>query len=454
MKFLRSLLSVALAFLIVILGLVVWANYSAYREEQQALATPSPTLPPYDAELFTTPPVSEPTEAPVVAPENAVSFTIAFAGDVVCHTGLNSEAETDSGYDYSPILNASSDYLSSADFAVCTSLETTFPSTSEYTGYPKYKSPKELAAGLASAGLDLISTSSEHCMDSDLSGLAETLDTLDANALDHVGTYRSVDERNETGGVVVENINGVNVAFLSYTFGVNDVDLSDSDYAVNILFSDYLTSLDDIDYPRIEGDMAIAKALGTDLIVVLMHWGYEYYTEPVPYQEEIADTLFSLGADIIVGGHSHVPGPMEIRKVVDSNGEEKTGFLCYSLGNYISCQDDKYTTLTAILNLEIEKDLDTGNTYLKNVSYAPLFMVDLNDYDVFDAGWRYRLWDLNGAISAYEGGDDMGVINTGLYDALKQGLNDLHTLLGSQYDMFSADYVPNLVGEMPAPEAD
>lgn len=454
MKFLRSLLSAALAILIVILGVVVWANYSAYKDEQEALATPTPTLPPYDSELFTDPtPVVQPTEAPVDAPENAIGFTLAYAGDIVCHSGLNTEADTGAGYDYTTILAGSSNYVSNADYSVCC-LETTFPETSDYTGYPQFKSPKSLATSLRDVGFDLISTASNHCMDSYQAGLIATLDTLDANGLDHVGTYRTQEERDANNGIVVKDINGISVAFLAFTYGTNGIPVTGFEYAANIFYNDYVTTLSDINYDLLENDMAAARALNTDLIVVFMHWGYEYFTEPVDYQYELADLMFSLGADIILGGHVHVPEPMEVRTVTDIDGNEKTGYICYCLGNYISCQDDRYTNLTAIVDLEIEKNLDSGDTYLKNVSYAPMFMVDLNDYDVYGADWRYRLWDLNAAIQAYEGGNNMGVINDSLYSALKQGLDDIHSIFGSQFDMYSADYSPNLVGEMPAPAAE
>ncbi len=453
MKFLKVILSVVLAALVVVLGLVVWGNYDLYRQEQAAIEAelnPPEEWEPSEDPLAEENQVQE-SDEPVEVPENTTSMTLAYCGDIVAHSGLNSEAQTDSGYDYTTLMGGASGYVSAADYAVCC-LETTFPETTDYAGYPMFKSPKEWATSLSTLGFDMISTASNHCMDSYQSGLNATLDVLDENGLDHVGTYRSQEERDENNGIVVKEINGISIAFLAYTYGTNGIPVTGFEYAVNIFYNDYLTNLSDINYDLLEQDMAAARALDTDLIIVFMHWGYEYYTEPVDYQYELADYLFQQGADIILGGHTHVPEPMEVRTVTDIEGNEKTGYICYSLGNFVSCQNDRYTNLTAVVTLSIEKNLDTGDTYLKNVGYAPMFMVDLEDYGVYDAGWRYRLWDLHGAINAYESGDDLGVINTTLYDALLQGLEDIHSIFGAQFDVYDESYTPNTVGEMPVPE--
>ena len=79
--------------------------------------------------------------------------------------------------------------------------------------------------------------------------------------------------------------------------------------------------------------------------------------------------LFENGADIIIGGHPHVPEPMELRRVTDEDGKERTCFLVYSLGNLISGQNRAYTDLTAekpsprTSNFSIETG---GNSYIDN----------------------------------------------------------------------------------------
>jgi poly-gamma-glutamate synthesis protein (capsule biosynthesis protein) len=424
----KGVVSILLVVLIGVLGVVIYQNYTRHQAELKALeaaqATPAPT------------PTPTPSPEPegFVEPENAANVKLTFCGDIVAHSGLNDEAlKADGNYSYAPIFSGAQDFARNADYAVCT-LETTFPDTTAYSGYPMFKSPGALATSLKGIGFDLINTASNHSMDSLQNGLVRTLDVLDANGLDHIGTYRTQEERDANNGTLVKDINGVSVAFMSYTYGTNAIPVTGFDYAVNLFFKDYLTTLSDIDYDKLEADMAAARALGTDLVVVMMHWGNEYYTEPVDYQKELADFLFAEGADIIIGGHPHVPEPMELRRVKDNEGNEKTGLLVYSLGNFVSCQDDKYTELTAALTIDIQKNLDTGETYLKNVAYAPLYMVDLMDVNV-KTDWRYRLWNLQAAITSYQNGDDLGVINETLYNSMCEGLENLHRILGADFDV-------------------
>lgn len=110
-----------------------------------------------------------------------------------------------------------------------------------------------------------------------------------------------------------------------------------------------------IDRDGLAADFAAARALSPDLIAVMVHWGTEYQTMPNAHQQEIADTLFSLGADLILGGHPHVPQPMETRELPNGDGTTRTGFVCWSLGNFISSQNDPYTDTTAVLQLELTK---------------------------------------------------------------------------------------------------
>ncbi len=425
-EILKGILSVILVALIGILGVTVYKNYSEHAEQEKALleaqATPEPT------------PSPTPTpEQAFTEPTNAANVKLAFAGDLVAHTGINDEAKRSDGtYNYIPVFGGASDFVKNADYAVCT-METTFPDTTEYSGYPMFKSPADLAKSLKSFGFDMINTASNHCMDSLLPGLVRTLDILDQNGLDHVGTYRSQEERDASNGILVKDINGISFAFLSFTYGTNAIPVTDYPYCANIFFTDYLNTLQDIDYDLLKADMAAARALNTDMIVVQMHWGNEYYTEPVDYQKELADFLFQQGADIVVGGHTHVPEPVELRRITDDEGNEKTVLLAYCLGNFVSCQDDKYTDLSAVLNISVQKNLDTGETYLRNVNYAPMYMVDLSDVNV-TSDWRYRLWNLQSAIASYQEGNNLGVINDTLYQSMCTGLEDIHRIMGADFD--------------------
>ena len=179
-------------------------------------------------------------------------------------------------------------------------------------------------------------------------------------------------------------------------------------------------------------DMAAARALDTDIIAVSIHWGAEYQTEPSATQQRVADFLFEQGADLIIGGHPHVPQPMELREIDNGDGTKRTGFLCYCLGNLLSTMKSDYTYLTALARIELTKDPATGDTAITGCSYVPVMMVNLANYGTASAaGWQRQLWDIPAAIADYESGDDRGgIITPKLYDDLCQALADCESIFG------------------------
>ncbi len=74
----------------------------------------------------------------------------------------------------------------------------------------------------------------------------------------------------------------------------------------------------------------VKEASGTGRIVVInMHWGVEYLTQPSAQEKELARALIDAGTDVIIGHHPHVVQPIETYK---------DGIIFYSLGNFISDQ--------------------------------------------------------------------------------------------------------------------
>ena len=121
-------------------------------------------------------------------------------------------------------------------------------------------------------GFDLVNTASNHAVDGRLAGIVRTLDVLDEAGLDHVGTYRTQEERDENSGILVKEINGITAAFLDFTYGTHAIPVDDYPYAVNVYNLDYMTTLVDVDYEMLDADMAAARALDTDVIIVTVHW--------------------------------------------------------------------------------------------------------------------------------------------------------------------------------------
>ena len=388
--------------------------------EAPALTLPGPLAP--SAAAVT------PTPSPEPEPQ---TVTLTLAGDLVMHEGLNTEArQPDGSYDYTHFFEDVGHYIADADYALCC-LESSLTGGAIKT-YPLFTSPDGLAESLSEVGFDLINTASNHAMDGHQSGLNRTLDVLDSLGLDHVGTYRTQAEYDENNGIVVKEINGISIAFLDYSYGTNGIPIYNFPYAVNLYNTAYMTTYVDPDYDKLAADMAAARALGTDIIAVSMHWGAEYQTEPSANQRNVADFLFEQGADLVIGGHPHVPQPMELREIKNADGTTRMGYICYCLGNLLSTMKSDYTYLTALAQIELSKDPATGETAISGCSYVPVMMVNLANYGTASlAGWQRQLWDIPAAIADYESGDDRGgIITPALYEDLRQALADCESIFG------------------------
>lgn len=417
------------------LGCLLLLSCLAACGQTQLPAQPTPT--PVETPAPTPEPTPEPTPTPTpTPPPEPLRANLLVAGDLVMHPGMNEQALRDGvdKYDYKPMFEDIRPYIEAADYASCC-METAFCGDGNYVGYPMFRSPDELGYDLAEVGFDLIATASNHAMDGWKSGLDRTLDILDDAGLDHVGTYRTQSERDENGGAHIEDIGGIRVAFLDYTYGTNGFSLKDFPYAVNTYYKDYLTYFREVDYEKISADLEAVRTLEPDFIAVIVHWGIEYQTVPCSAQTEFADWLFAEGVDLVLGGHPHVPQSMELRTVTDKNGETRQGFVCYCLGNLLSTMNDDYTYLTALLQLELEKDAVTGETSIRKAGFIPAVLLDLYDHGIYNAPWRYRLWDLHAAVADYEAGDDRGVMTEYTYKRLLKHIEDLQNICGAEYDL-------------------
>ena len=392
----------------------------------------------------TSPASSDPpaaASAPAPTPEPApIRARLTVAGDLVPHLGINDQALADGNgvYDYAPMFRDIQPYIADADYASCC-LETTFLGDENYMGYPLFRSPDALAASLAEVGFDLIATASNHALDAWDTGLRRTLDVLDEAGLEHVGTYRSQAERDANRGIHVADVGGIRIAFLDYTYGTNGLPKTGYEYAVNTYYTDYMTSFQNVDYDLVSADMAAARALDADLIAVIVHWGIEYKTVPNSAQTDFADYLFAQGADLVLGGHPHVPQSMEMRTVTDADGTQRRGFVCYCLGNLLSTMNDNYTYLTALLQIDLEKDATTGETTILDAGYIPAVLLDLQDYGVQDGPWRYRLWDLYAAAADYAAGDDRGVMDETMYTKFLGYIQSMQDICGADYDLHARE---------------
>ena len=279
-----------------------------------------------------------------------------------------------------------------------------------YSNYPQFNSPEELAYGLADMGIDVLSTAGNHCLDKGFSGLSNTLNVLDSAKISHTGTARTKEERDT---ILLKNVNGIKVAFISYTYGTNGIPIPDGkDFCVNL-----------IDKNLIKKDIESAKSQNADVIISCMHWGIEYQTKQNAEQEELADFLFQNGVDIILGNHPHVLQPMEKKTITLEDGSIKDCFVIYAFGNFICDQNAENTRNSIILNMGITKNPD-GKILIDNIDYIPTYMYKNPNLSIK----KMKVLDIEKTISNYENGTDTS-IGQSTYTLLKTELKKINETL-------------------------
>ncbi len=347
--------------------------------------------------------------------EEPVTFTLTALGDTLCHNtqywdAYNSETKE---YDFSYVYEDIKYYTKVADITVG-SLETTFAGEDKgYSNYPTFNSPDSLATALKKIGVDVISLAGNHALDYGYSGLCRTVDVLDNADISHLGTYKTSEDQEK---ILIKNVKGVKIAFINYTYGTNGISIpSGKEFCVNL-----------IDKDLIKKQIDQAKSEGADMIVACMHWGTEYKTTANSEQKELADYLFKNGVDIILGNHPHVLEPMEKKTITLDDGTTKDVFVVYALGNFTADQRDEITRDSAILNLNITKNVD-GKISINKVDYVPIYMYKNSNAKTH----KFKILDIEKSIVKYEAGDTSS-ISPAVYNNLKTQLEKIKSILGDE----------------------
>ena len=342
------------------------------------------------------------------------NIKMAVIGDIMCHNSQYKDAydSKNNTYDFSYVFSDIKEYISSADIAIG-NFETTFAGKERgYSNYPRFNTPEQLATNLKDFGIDVVSTANNHCMDTNYTGLVSTLKYLDEAGISHTGTNETEEQQNQ---ILVKDVNGVKIAFLSFTYGTNGITIPvDKSFAVNLIDEDLILR-----------QIKLAKEQNPDLICVSMHWGIEYQLKQNQEQEKLKDLLFNNGVDIILGSHPHVLQPMKNETITLDDGSTKDCFVIYSLGNFMSGQTKENTRSSVILNIDITKSGETGKTKLNKVEYIPIYMYKSPTARVH----KYKILDIEKTLSNFESGIDKTIGQT-TYTNLKNELNKIRKTVG------------------------
>ncbi len=291
----------------------------------------------------------------IVENNDSISIvSLVAVGDNLIHNSvLKSGRINDSTYNFDRLFDVMRDDFQEADIAIINQETILGGDFRPYDGYPNFNSPNELGDAIVKSGFDVVLQASNHTLDVGTQGVLNCIEYWKKqDDITYLGINDSQEER-ETIRVIERN--GIRIALLNYTYGLNGRILpKDKPYLVNL-----------IDTTMIKSDLEKAEILA-DFTIVFPHWGVEYVYKPNKEQTSLAKMMVRYGADLIIGTHPHVLQPIEW--IETSNGNKA---LCYySLGNYTSGQKATPRVLGGMAKIELKRINDS--VFINNAGVIPL----------------------------------------------------------------------------------
>jgi len=321
---------------------------------------------------------------------------ISFTGDAMCeHTRLADYYDKENNvYCFDDVFSGVSHLFSQSDYNIV-NLETPIAGEMLKYSFQKYSfnTPTEFASALQKANVNMVTTANNHALDRGIEGLVNTIQQLDEMGMEHTGTFLS----RSSAFPLVKEINGIRIAFLAYTYGTeacfNKVYLKDKEqYLVNLTRNQELHNpikrfflcnpsvfakifrlvyrtvspqnarkspsdrkeKDSYQKSHFLKDIEYCKKKRTDFIILCLHSGGQFNTDPTEYTRQFCEFARKNGVDLIVGNHEHC-----IQKFDFDNR------TIYSLGNLTSDYGidrtpfDRLAEYSIVFHLYLEKK-DSG----------------------------------------------------------------------------------------------
>ena len=288
------------------------------------------------------------TAAPPLAKEPG-EVVLALAGDVMLSRNV-ARSVRDSGRGFTYPFAQAADLTSGADLAFC-NVECPISGRGERIEKRYvFNAPAESVEGLRSAGFDVVSLANNHVLDYGPVALEDTVAHLQNAGVAPLGLV--------TGDAphtpVIKVVGGVRVGFLAYTD-------PQTPYAYAKEFAGFPTG------PAKADDAVLARDIGAlrpqvDILVVSMHWGIEYETEPDDRQQTLGRYIIDQGADIVAGHHPHVQQRAEWYN---------DGLIIYSMGNFVFDQHTRPLTKESRLYRVF-----AGKQGIRSAAYLPMMISD------------------------------------------------------------------------------
>jgi len=258
--------------------------------------------------------------------EKANQIVLFFVGDIMLDRGVEYMIEKYGESDYKfPFLKIA-DYLKKAD-VLFGNLEGPISDKGVKVGsIYSFRHQIKAIEGLVFAGFDILSVANNHVFDYGREAMEDNFLRLRGAGIDYLGGGFN---KNQAHSAVIKNIKGIKIAYLGY----------------NNLGSPFWSAAENksgiawLEKEQLKEDIAKAKA-EADLVIISFHFGQEYQTFPSAEQKFFAQLAIDYGADLVVGHHPHVVQPIE---------KYQSGYIAYSLGNFIFDQGFSKETMRGII---------------------------------------------------------------------------------------------------------
>ncbi len=180
------------------------------------------------------------------------------------------------------------------------------------------------AQTLREAGVDIIALGNNHMYDLLEPGVSETKTTLDAVGYKiGIGQFGAGSNENEAWRPALFSTSGLTVAFIGCT-GIPGNDQS-IDYVANMNKGGAANCTETSLRQAIKSAYAQAQ-----IVVVMIHGGYEYGRQPSPFIQQLTATARTAGAALIINHHPHVVGGLNW---------QDGALTAWTLGNFLFDQD-------------------------------------------------------------------------------------------------------------------
>ncbi len=267
-------------------------------------------------------------------------ITLVAVGDNLIHSPIYKNCQTGDGYNFDCLYENVAEKVSSADIAVINQETIFVDNPALFSGYPAFGSPAQVGEAVIKAGFDVVTHATNHTYDKGIRGIEDTLAFWQEHK--EISVLGINKDENESKRVEVLCQNGIDIAMLNFTYGLNGFRLpGGKEYLVNLL-----------DHSESTKELLKKAEDNGDITIVFVHFGTEYTHTPTEGQKKDVEFLCENGADIIIGTHPHVIQPAE--EYISQNGNKAVVF--YSLGNFISNQDSVSKILGGMAEVTIVKE--------------------------------------------------------------------------------------------------